>query len=279
MDPLIEAIRANPGDDAPRLVWADREGGERGEYVVLSLALGHRGLDQETRLRYSARLKELQAQHLDAWTGGLGKPGAHCTFSRGFLDHIHVDHIDRFLAHIDAIDAVTPLLSGVQFHEVATTTGWREAAEKIRVVLRRFGDRIHKLRFPARTPDNRYGDVAVAELLAPDAKMLVELDLMWSELTPAALPKLAELTKLRTLTIGHPALDGHAIIELLERMPKLTSLSLFWGVTKLTGEDVELLIAHPRMKEIWGEIHDCGLNYILRERMKNALGGRIRLVA
>ena len=32
-DPLLDAILANPDDDAPRLVWADREGGERGELV------------------------------------------------------------------------------------------------------------------------------------------------------------------------------------------------------------------------------------------------------
>ena len=38
-DALIAAILAHPDDDAPRLVWADREGGERGELVVVQCAL------------------------------------------------------------------------------------------------------------------------------------------------------------------------------------------------------------------------------------------------
>lgn len=277
-DPLVDAMRANPNDDAPRLVWADREGGDRGEYVVICCTLARRGVPDETRRRYSERAKELFEMHHDEWTGGLGKR-AHCTFSRGFLDHIHTDHIDTFLARIDAVAACSPLLTGLQFHEVATTS-WPEAVAKLRVVLHRFEDRVYRLRFGASVPDSdpvhvngrvHHGDIAISELLATDGRHLSHLELMWSGLTRHALPKLGTMERLRRLTIGHPALSGADIVELVERMPKLQMLGLFWSLTKLGSDDVDRILACPRIKQLWQlELHDCGVSHFDKERLRKA---------
>ncbi|MFO0740345.1 MAG: TIGR02996 domain-containing protein [Labilithrix sp.] len=62
-DALIAAILAHPDDDAPRLVWADREGGERGELVVVQCALAAEPpLPRAERDRLRARERELLAK-------------------------------------------------------------------------------------------------------------------------------------------------------------------------------------------------------------------------
>lgn len=95
-DALISAIIAAPDDDAPRLVWADREGGARGELVVVQCAIasGRRDL--------SARERELLAQ--------LAKPGDR--YERGFLEH-GVFRLDDLSDQGAMIFAAHPLLRSI----------------------------------------------------------------------------------------------------------------------------------------------------------------------
>ena len=84
----MDAIVADPDDDAARLVWADREGGERGELVVLQCQLARRDLPRGDRHRLRARERELlprieRSTNLD----GLGQG----TFSRGFIECVQLD--------------------------------------------------------------------------------------------------------------------------------------------------------------------------------------------
>ncbi|MBA3499354.1 MAG: hypothetical protein H0T65_03220, partial [Deltaproteobacteria bacterium] len=49
---ILAECAANPDDDAPRLVWADLVGGERGELVVIQCDLARGGLTAaEARVR------------------------------------------------------------------------------------------------------------------------------------------------------------------------------------------------------------------------------------
>ena len=94
VDTLVEAMLAAPMDDAPRLVWADREGGERGELVVLqcALAAGDR-MPQPDRLRMAARVNELLVKNGRAWDvlSELATTQPRAAFVRGFVEHAEVD--------------------------------------------------------------------------------------------------------------------------------------------------------------------------------------------
>ena len=103
MEELIAACGAAPDDDAPRLVWADAIGGERGELVVLQCT-------PATPARL-ARTTELLAQHGAAWSNlrGLAK---RCTFRRGFVAAAEVE-LAVCVARADEIAARAPLLDSL----------------------------------------------------------------------------------------------------------------------------------------------------------------------
>jgi uncharacterized protein (TIGR02996 family) len=84
--PLLDTIRAAPGDDAPRLVLADllgELGDPRGEFIICQISGAH------------ARADELLAAHALTWGGPFTVPVHHWTFSRGFIDTIYVDDLDE----------------------------------------------------------------------------------------------------------------------------------------------------------------------------------------
>jgi uncharacterized protein (TIGR02996 family) len=118
-DALLEACLAAPEDDAPRLVWADAIGGERGELVVIQCDLARGGLAPAEVVRRKQRERELLAGHAAAWSGLHGLATA-CSFQRGFVEAVAVD-IDRALEHRAAIAAAAPLATlcvrGLDEHE------------------------------------------------------------------------------------------------------------------------------------------------------------------
>lgn len=94
--PLLDAIRAAPDDDAPRLVLADllgELGDPRGEFIACQISGAH------------ARADELLAAHAPAWAGPFTVPVHHWTFSRGFIDTLYVDALDE----ADRLRAAHPL--------------------------------------------------------------------------------------------------------------------------------------------------------------------------
>ena len=115
MQALIEACRAAPDDDAPRLVLADALGGDRGELVVLELAIADGGGSREMRQRHRALL----AAHGVAWSGlaGLAK---RVIFRRGFVDAIEIG-ADVLAERAHEVFAAAPLIRHVV---LADTTLW-----------------------------------------------------------------------------------------------------------------------------------------------------------
>lgn len=108
---LVEAIRGAPDDDAPRLVWADAIGGERGELVVLQTELARRDPPLIDAIRLRRRQKELLARHGAEWSGLAGL-ARRVTFHRGFVDAAEIP-AETFLEHADEILEAAPMLSAV----------------------------------------------------------------------------------------------------------------------------------------------------------------------
>jgi uncharacterized protein (TIGR02996 family) len=87
---LLAQCAANPDDDAPRLVWADRVGGERGELVVIQCDLARGGLTPaEARIRRQ-REQELLDRHAVEWAGDLATVATRWSFRRGFVEAIRM---------------------------------------------------------------------------------------------------------------------------------------------------------------------------------------------
>lgn len=77
-------IAANPDEDAPRLVWADLVGGERGELVVIQCDLARGGLSPPEARARRVRERELLEANAVAWSDGI--VAKRWAFRRGFIE-------------------------------------------------------------------------------------------------------------------------------------------------------------------------------------------------
>ncbi len=91
---LLDAVIAAPGDDDPRLVYADwlmEQNDPRGELISVQIALAKSGLDPRRRKLWRARSAELLAAHQQTWS----KPAIDVTrlwsFRRGFIDEVSAE--------------------------------------------------------------------------------------------------------------------------------------------------------------------------------------------
>lgn len=99
---LLDAIRASPDDDGPRLVYADHlmeQGDPRGEFIAVQCALAK--ADDGALLDKSATLL---AANRETWLDGLSPNVANVTFRRGFVDEVAV-------FDVAAVNAAQALLS------------------------------------------------------------------------------------------------------------------------------------------------------------------------
>jgi len=87
---VLAECAANPDDDAPRLVWADLVGGERGELVVLQCDLARGGLTPQETARRRRRERELLELHAVEWAGTLTRVASRWSFRRGFIEAARV---------------------------------------------------------------------------------------------------------------------------------------------------------------------------------------------
>lgn len=107
-DALLAAIVAAPEDDAPRLVWADREGGERGELVVLQCG--------ETTPERALRAAQLVTTHGDRWTrlSSIARP----KYVRGFVEGLTIP-MAKLEAHVVSIWKEEPLVRSLVVTDIA----------------------------------------------------------------------------------------------------------------------------------------------------------------
>lgn len=125
LDDLLAACVASPDDDAPRLVWADAIGGERGEFVVIQCRLARAELSPAERGALIARHDELLVAHGLEWSGFARDAGVwRCQFRRGFVEAIEADVVrlplSRLFRH-------APLLASVHVRGIGQDVDYREA--------------------------------------------------------------------------------------------------------------------------------------------------------
>jgi uncharacterized protein (TIGR02996 family) len=85
---FLQALLENPGDDLPRLVYADwliERGDPRGEFVHVQCLLARLVGNDSRRPQLETRERELLDRHQDAWLGPLRPLLSAWTFRRGFL--------------------------------------------------------------------------------------------------------------------------------------------------------------------------------------------------
>ncbi|MCX5747440.1 MAG: hypothetical protein NT062_33670 [Proteobacteria bacterium] len=109
MNDLLAECAAHPDDDAPRLVWADRVGGERGELVVIQCDLARGGLSLDDERDRRQRERVLLSTHGATWAGELAMHATRWQFRRGFIDAVQLRG-DQF-GHLDLTD--DPLVSTI----------------------------------------------------------------------------------------------------------------------------------------------------------------------
>lgn len=99
-DPFVAAIRAEPDDDLPRLIyadWLDEHGDPRGPFVRAQVALAQLPADDPQRSEWASIEAELLADHAGEWLGDIADELVGWCFHRGFIE-VKLDLV-RYLEH------------------------------------------------------------------------------------------------------------------------------------------------------------------------------------
>jgi uncharacterized protein (TIGR02996 family) len=190
---FLQAIRDAPGDDVPRLVYADwlEENGqpERAELIRVQCALTHGVEDREEELALLSRMRALVVQYRQQWLGPLAEWAPDVVFERGFVERVtlRARTLVKEAALFDEHPIWSVRLTHVTLSVVAALVELPELARLRELDLR----------------DNDLGDEGLAALLAsPHLTGLRLLDLRRTNLTGdgaqalAACPRLAGLKTL-----------------------------------------------------------------------------------
>ncbi|HEX4456308.1 MAG TPA: hypothetical protein VH143_35850 [Kofleriaceae bacterium] len=108
-DELLAECIAHPGDDAPRLVWADAIGGERGELVAIQCAPREQ-LSAAELASLNRRERELSRKSLAL--SGLAHLAHRVRFRRGFVDAADCD-AEAVASRSDEIRRIAPLITSL----------------------------------------------------------------------------------------------------------------------------------------------------------------------
>lgn len=243
---------AQPEDDAPRLVWADEIGGERGELVVLQCDLARGDLPPAEVALRRRRERELLSRAAE-WSG-IAHMVRQWRFHRGFVEAVRIDLAD-LVQHAEALFAAAPLLCALTIDGFAgrTNTVTRQIAEPRKApetlgllgrvlampVLRQLRalDLIEAAGFDQHGATVPLADDAVAMLAGYGTlEHLTALGITGGRLGSRGMQALGALAMHAPLT--KLWLRGHALLPidvaiLLERFPAVTSIDL-------TGESLAL---------------------------------------
>src|SRR5688500_3802818 len=113
--PFLEAIRHDPDDDIPRLIYADwleERGNPRGELVRIQCELARLPAADERRPALQSRELLLLNQHAKGWAGPLRAWVSRWEFHRGMIETVRLP-AERFLRHAEEIFQVAPLVRNV----------------------------------------------------------------------------------------------------------------------------------------------------------------------
>lgn len=117
-DALLSACLADRQNDAPRLVWADAVGGERGALVQVQCALSGRAHSIKERRKLQIHQRQLLRLYGWKWAD-LDGLASSCTFHRGFVDSASV-RFSVFAERSDALFSRAPFLSSLKLQSDAS---------------------------------------------------------------------------------------------------------------------------------------------------------------
>jgi uncharacterized protein (TIGR02996 family) len=237
---FLDAIRADPDDDTPRLVfadWLEEQGNPRGEFLRLQCRLGAWVPDLDERTRLQQREQQLLAEHGAAWLGELGPKCKDSQFRRGtcritmnarsfaaarfertaaeLLDRAWVDEVRLLNSAANRSLVRTPALASVAALDLSRT---HLTAEALEVLLR--SPHLGKL-VRLDLDNNALPDGTVYTLIASGLLgQLRHLDLRNNALTNVSLRHLLEAARssrsLRRLDLQGNDLDEHALEDLVQ---------------------------------------------------------------
>lgn len=224
-DAFLESILEAPGDDAPRLIFADwlEDNGQldRAEFIRLQIARTQlHPADPRTRASLR-RERELLLQHEPAWVGPLAALASRCRFHRGFVEEVTIG-VPKFLAVGDELFRRAPVRR-LQLRETAA--------------------------LPALISSNPATAGRLAELLAPVRVLDLNREYL-SEFAGLALLQLPTLPRLDALHLSHNALTPTGL-GMLADSPALASLTtLEFNSASTAREPLDLLLLSPHLARL-----------------------------
>jgi hypothetical protein len=204
---------AAPADDEPRAMWADDQGGERGELVMVQCALARGELTPAASGVLRVRQRELLAANGHAWSG-LEPWAMRCRYRRGFVE-LATFTATTFLDHADEIFAVAPLLASIALEDLTD-------AHVTALLDHPMYPQIRGLAL------SHTSDAGLR--VAADRGAFARLEsLGLQEIDPSLLTELAATKQLQNLTRLELFSNNGVHPSLLESMPRLRALSLSFG--------------------------------------------------
>jgi uncharacterized protein (TIGR02996 family) len=135
-DPLLQAILADPDDDALRLVYADwlqERGDPAGEFIHIQCVLARLPASDPRRPLLEAREKQLLLGQTVAWNERLGElQGIRWEFERGLPGAIKADSCTAFRKHAPLLFSLAPI-QRVTFRRLSGVKGLATCPYLVRV--------------------------------------------------------------------------------------------------------------------------------------------------
>ncbi|MBX3234296.1 MAG: TIGR02996 domain-containing protein [Labilithrix sp.] len=255
-DPLLDAIVADPDDDAPRLVWADREGGERGELVILQCRLARRDLAPDERRRLVARERMLLTMNRVRWSRPHGL-GEHVVpdFARGFVERASV-RADVLMNDAAGLRARMPLLRTIELLPVALDGAPNEeaaragAARRLAAAFGSFAPGALREIAGVASWEHGWGDDFAAMIAdVPTLRGLRAVE-VGHRATAAAVTSLAQLPSLERVALPGHRLGRDVMSSLLQRLPTVHRVAIGFGQPRLHDETLASFLAQPGARRL-----------------------------
>jgi uncharacterized protein (TIGR02996 family) len=256
---FLQAILADPDDDAPRLIyadWLDENGdADRAEFIRLQIGLSNTESTNPEFASLQSRAEELRQAHHVEWLNELPQfeKVAWEVFDRGFISAVRFDHPDAFFAHAGRVVASAPV-SELRLHQFFPNHAARLADSQYTR-----GIRVLDL-----NDGNNVGNNG-AEAIAASANLseLKTLKLRGNSIGPAGVRAIAHssyIRGLKRLRLERNELydDGLRFIAASQALRELSQLDL---ERTLTGDEGVAILA--RSKHLTGlRLLDLGNNRI-----------------
>lgn len=267
--PFVAEIRAQPRDDAPRLIYADyldEAGDPQGELIRVQVALSHLAPGEPERRELELREDELLTTYADEWLAPLRELGAEGistrSLQRGLIERVRI-RATAFFTQGDELCRRAPALHCLELRGVAgamSQLATRSLPQQITALdLNASGcglaeiESLSRSDWTAQIIDlslafNQLTDAAVLALLRANWPRLVKLNLSCNRLGPESLGLIARHTPpllLESLAISVNQ-TGDLGLQFLGNAPLARSLrELDLGKTGVTAQGVARLAESP----------------------------------